>query len=487
MIELNFLQFKYSEENASGGYLTSDVPILYKDVITQEQFTQLTKKAMHGCELAESLAHTHRSRPCFKKIDSLCARMKQDLVRPDSVLANINSQGIAWAVKDFIFVFTRIVSAWVIIKGYVYNTPNGLGKVKAAFSDDFFDDFANWQDTTIKFIDSIIKSFVNLDEMVQSQRAAYQKNDSGAKMSSGKNSNKESNHNNRSTNSDNKRKAKSQSLDNLIEYLLLMSDSVTNTHTNNNNKAKSPSPQKQLNDLTAIQTVYNNVMENSEETQLKAVETGKYFKTGLYNPLQKDNLRSIESKSIIVGNTNFSTVPLPNGKNYDIPYLEPSIIINNNNNSNQTIAIENLDMKMNRSFENVFSVDEKKSNFEDNFIDNSSHNELILPPIGSEKKCMIDSPTTKNNDSIDLKNVEYLLQKITNLTESNYFFVAQFTNNYVRFYNLVCVRIYAIRFFFSFLSFPVLITLYHILLIFVLLYLNFKITDMEEFMKLYMI
>jgi hypothetical protein len=73
--------------------------------------------ALRGCEVAEQLANNHKKRPCFKKIDSLCARMKQDLVRPDNVLANINSQGIAWAVKDFIFVFTRIINAWLIIKG----------------------------------------------------------------------------------------------------------------------------------------------------------------------------------------------------------------------------------------------------------------------------------------------------------------------------------------------------------------------------------
>lgn len=383
--------------------------------------------AMHGCELAENLAHTHRSRPCFKKIDSLCARMKQDLVRPDSVLANINSQGIAWAVKDFIFVFTRIVSAWIIIKGYVYNTPDGLGKVKAAFSDDFFNDFANWQDTTIKFIDSIIKSFVNLDEMVQSQRAAYQKNDSGIKTtSSSKNSHKESNTNNRTINAEQKRKTKT--LDNSIEYLrdlFLMSDPMTNTAN-----VKSPSPQKTTNDLTAIQTVYNNVMENSEETQIKAVETGKYFKTGLYNPLQKDNLRSIESK-LIFTNKNSATVSSQNGKNYDLSYLEPSIMINSNNMNNQTIAIENLDTKINRSFEDVFSIDEKKLNAEgNNCMVDINHKVMTLPPIGSEKKCMTDSQA-KNNDSIDLKNVQYLLQKISNLNESNYFFVAQFTNNYV--------------------------------------------------------
>lgn len=142
-----------------------------------EQFTEITQMAMRGCELAERLAHTHRNRPCFKKIDSLCARMKQDLVRPDSVLANINSQGMAWAVKDFIFVFTRIINAWIIIKGYVYNTPDGLAKVKNALSPEFGESFVRWQQATMEFVDNLIKSFVNLDQMVQSQRNAFQKYD----------------------------------------------------------------------------------------------------------------------------------------------------------------------------------------------------------------------------------------------------------------------------------------------------------------------
>lgn len=68
--------------------------------LSPEIFNLLTHVALHGSEIAEKLAFNHRNRPCFKKIDSLCARMKQDLIRPDGVLPNINSQGIAWAVKD---------------------------------------------------------------------------------------------------------------------------------------------------------------------------------------------------------------------------------------------------------------------------------------------------------------------------------------------------------------------------------------------------
>lgn len=144
-------------------------------VAKPDQFAEITQMALLGCDMAERLAHTHRNRPCFKKIDSLCARMKQDLVRQDTVLANINSQGMAWAVKDFIFVFTRIINAWIIIKGYVYNTPEGLAKVKCALSPDFDESFARWQAATKDFVENLIHSFVNLDQKVQSQRNAFQK------------------------------------------------------------------------------------------------------------------------------------------------------------------------------------------------------------------------------------------------------------------------------------------------------------------------
>jgi hypothetical protein len=85
-----------------------EVPIVSCANSQLDQLAELTRIAMKGCDLAEDLSNSHKKRPCFKKIDSLAARLKQDLVRTDNVLANINSQGLAWAVKDFIFVFTRM-------------------------------------------------------------------------------------------------------------------------------------------------------------------------------------------------------------------------------------------------------------------------------------------------------------------------------------------------------------------------------------------
>lgn len=130
------------------------------------QFKNLVIK---GCESAERLAYFHRNRPCFKKINCLCARLKQDVDRADSVLANINSQGVPWAVKDFIFVFTRIVSAWNIIKDYVYNNSEGMNNVKSAISDGLIGSFLKWQEVTCEFVEDLMKSFDGLQDLTLSQ------------------------------------------------------------------------------------------------------------------------------------------------------------------------------------------------------------------------------------------------------------------------------------------------------------------------------
>lgn len=115
------------------------------------------------------MAYFHRNRPCFKKINCLCARLKQDVDRADSVLANINSQGVPWAVKDFIFVFTRIVSAWNIIKDYVYNNSDGMRTIKSAISDRLVDSFLKWQEITTDFVEDLTKSFDGLQDLTLSQ------------------------------------------------------------------------------------------------------------------------------------------------------------------------------------------------------------------------------------------------------------------------------------------------------------------------------
>lgn len=270
--------FKMSE------YDTPDVPVVQCNHLNHDQFRELTRMVMRGCELAERLAHTHRNRPCFKKIDSLCARMKQDLVRPDGVLANINSQGIAWAVKDFIFVFTRIINAWIIIKGYVYNTPDGLSKVKSALSADFNESFIKWQESTMDFVDNIIKSFLSLDQLVQSQRAAFQKLDVNLKNVTP--TNRDGSGSEDQTNGDDT-KFNFKSFDETYDYLVDIF-----AQDNSNPKTTDTITTTELAGSSTTATIKTNyfatVVEDSEETQRKAMANGTYFKTGVYNPLQRD-------------------------------------------------------------------------------------------------------------------------------------------------------------------------------------------------------
>lgn len=56
-------------------------------------FCDLQRISLIGCEIAERLVQNHQKRPCFKKIDLLCGRLKQDLTNSSNVVANINSQG----------------------------------------------------------------------------------------------------------------------------------------------------------------------------------------------------------------------------------------------------------------------------------------------------------------------------------------------------------------------------------------------------------
>ncbi|XP_053672482.1 uncharacterized protein LOC128722825 [Anopheles nili] len=137
-----------------------------------DQFDSLIRTAMDGCKMAENLATCHQKRPCFKKIDSLCARLRQDLVKSDNVMSNINSQGLAWAVKDFIFVFTRIMNAWIIIKGYVHSQPEALTSIQRELCPNFLDAFGHWHQATHGLIQSLIKSFINLNNLAKMQRGS---------------------------------------------------------------------------------------------------------------------------------------------------------------------------------------------------------------------------------------------------------------------------------------------------------------------------
>jgi hypothetical protein len=56
-------------------------------------FYELQRCCSEGCSAAESIAQNYRRRPCFKKIELLLSRLKQELNVHQNIVSNINSQG----------------------------------------------------------------------------------------------------------------------------------------------------------------------------------------------------------------------------------------------------------------------------------------------------------------------------------------------------------------------------------------------------------
>lgn len=274
-----------------------------------QRLQDITRISLQGSDIAERLANAHRQRPCFKKMDTLCARLKQDLLRPDGVLPNINSQGIAWAVKDFIFVFTRIVNSWVILKGYVYNTPDGLNKIKDELPAGFMTAFDYWQISTLTLVEMIIKSFVNLDGMLQKQKNSFSKLDNTCNVSSNGNSS-DSNSSSKTLNGtdislpvtavvspqDNMGRAYGPSA-----YSTPQSNKKCRgttkivgkgTSVNSLNDLLEPEHDSDMTDSTPMCSHNLNylytMIEDSEEAQRCVNANGTYLKTGTYTPLKKD-------------------------------------------------------------------------------------------------------------------------------------------------------------------------------------------------------
>lgn len=420
--------------------------------------------AMNGCELAERLAHTHRNRPCFKKIDSLCARMKQDLVRPDSVMANINSQGVAWAVKDFIFVFTRIINAWIIIKGYVYNTPDGLGNVKQSISPEFNDSFAKWEDSTKDFVDNLIKSFVGLDQMVQTQRASFHKSDaskmhanSGGAVTSiptngvATNQQQPIQQQRYNVNLPSHRNDKiEESFDYFLKLFSRDGDALSSSaatggtppslllqHHHNKQQSesiissnKSDKSQSSLGGGGGVGSNYFlNVVEDSEETQRQAMEHGTYFKTGLYNPLKNDVMIQSNRPTMMM------TTPATNRSPNDPKTIYTQSIIN---------APPPPPLPPSSKSTAPFSIMNRVASPEcSNVVWEKTNKSAMLyyqqrPASSSDAKIMpVHDPSVVVANNIAAaeqqvgQKIEYLLFKVCNIREVEYFFTSQFSKNYV--------------------------------------------------------
>lgn len=128
---------------------------------------EMQRIALQGCESAAKISQHHSKRPFFKKIDLLCDRLKLDLGVTNKAVLNINSHGVAWAIKDYIFVFNRIISAWVIMRDYFYSISDGMQCVKKSIDPNLTQIFLEWQDVTREMAKSLINSFEKLHKLDQ--------------------------------------------------------------------------------------------------------------------------------------------------------------------------------------------------------------------------------------------------------------------------------------------------------------------------------
>lgn len=359
--------------------------------------------AMRGCNIAEEMAIVHQNRPCFKKIDSLCARMKQDLLRTDSVLANINSQGMVWAVKDMIFVFTRVINAWNIMKGYVYNTPEGLNNVKGALSPNFYASFSKWEESTLEFGNNLIESFENVNEMVQSQRLAMQKLNTNvpgkcARQRAGYNSSAK-----------NHVRAPMNSMDEAMKLCTVQSLREKDSETSSVHASQCSGEQSPISKSNFLL----NVVKNSEETQRQAVAKGTYMKTGLYNPLKKETFGEYSGPAVVAPPVTKSTNELKS------IFTQTTTPISFNTFCDIEEVFTDDGWAEKQDLRNLFVS--SNDSFTDYAAEKDMFNQHVQPPIARPL-------TMKKADP----KIEYLLHRLYNLTQAEYFFSAQFTKNYVR-------------------------------------------------------
>ncbi|KAG5674877.1 hypothetical protein PVAND_004822 [Polypedilum vanderplanki] len=138
-----------------------------KGIQIDSVFYDLQRFAYEGCTFAEQIAQIYCKRPCFKKIDLLLSRLKNDLSMYHNILSNVNSQGTAWAIKDFTFAYSRIINAWVILRGYVYDQTEGLDNLRSDFDEDYLESFAEWQSATLRMMKSLMRTVENLNTSAQ--------------------------------------------------------------------------------------------------------------------------------------------------------------------------------------------------------------------------------------------------------------------------------------------------------------------------------
>ncbi|XP_017782717.1 PREDICTED: uncharacterized protein LOC108567039 [Nicrophorus vespilloides] len=128
-----------------------------------EDFTKFLEQ---GCIIAEKIAIRNQHRPCFKNIQNLCNRTKNEILKPSHTVSNIHSQGIPWATKDFIYAYVRLINCWHMLKGYLQAKDGTLGNIDCELTAEFKSCYAVWESHTKDLAEHMIRIFSNLDNNV---------------------------------------------------------------------------------------------------------------------------------------------------------------------------------------------------------------------------------------------------------------------------------------------------------------------------------
>lgn len=123
---------------------------------------EIVKLFEDGCKEGEEIAEKNKHRPCFRNIQNLCVKTRNEITKPNTTTSNIHSQGIPWATKDFVYAFVRLANCWQILNGYLAKGTS-LRKVEKEYTPSFKECYERWEKNSIELATELRKVFGNLD------------------------------------------------------------------------------------------------------------------------------------------------------------------------------------------------------------------------------------------------------------------------------------------------------------------------------------
>ena len=160
--------FKFDSEpedivNRLCGHDTTTGKARFRTRVTDDHI--FVKFLIESCYLAENIAEENEKRQCFKNIRQLCNRTQVNLLKPDMTGANIHSQGVPWVIKDFIFIFIRLINCWSLLNGYfnLINNSNTLSLIDQVLDERFLNVYHKWQFLTKDLAKQIVHIFCTLN------------------------------------------------------------------------------------------------------------------------------------------------------------------------------------------------------------------------------------------------------------------------------------------------------------------------------------